>query len=349
MLGMSGGVDSSAAALILIGEGYEVCGATMLLTPDSRPDLPDCIDAANVCKKLGIEHRIIDLRERFRNTVIADFADEYRCGRTPNPCIVCNREIKFGAMYDIAMENGFDYIATGHYARIEQNSGGQYIIRKSDSNKDQSYVLWMLTQEKLSHIILPIGGREKDELRSIAAEAGLEISRKKDSQDICFVPDRNYKGFLDANFSDFGRPGYFIDTKGNRLGEHKGIENFTVGQRKGLGISLSRPMYVVRIEKDNVVLGEEGSQYNRFILCRNVSLLSGEKGNISLRAQVKHRYSAKLSDAQISISGTKCVIRFDEPQRALTPGQSAVFYDSDILLGGAIIEAAADSEEQLPI
>ncbi|MBE6765639.1 MAG: tRNA 2-thiouridine(34) synthase MnmA [Ruminococcaceae bacterium] len=348
MLGMSGGVDSSAAALLLIEQGYSVCGATMLLTPDSSQDSVDCIDAAEVCKRLGIEHRIIDLRERFRQSVIEDFARQYRRGKTPNPCIVCNREIKFGAMYDIAMESGFDYIATGHYAKILTDEKGEPSVYRGDSGKDQSYVLWMLTSEKLRHILLPIGGYEKEDLRALAATAGLEISRKKDSQDICFIPDKDYKGFLYSNFTDFGRKGYFKDTKGNILGSHGGIENFTVGQRKGLGISLSRPMYVVRIENDDVVLGEEGSQYNRYILCSGINLISGG-GDTEFSAQVKYRYASALANARVKITGDRAVVCFDERQRALTPGQSAVFYDGSKLLGGGIIEAAADSEDDLPI
>lgn len=338
MLGMSGGVDSSAAALLLKRQGYDVCGVTMLLSPQSSEESQDVADARYVCEHLGIEHRILNLRQQFYSCVIEEFAEQYKIGNTPNPCITCNRNIKFGAMLDYALENGYDYIATGHYAKIIKNEAdGKYQIFRANKNKDQSYVLWMLTQRVLSHVLFPIGGYEKEELRELAQEAGLPTSGKKDSQDICFVPDGNYKKFLYDNFSGFSQPGNFVDSSGNVLGIHKGIENYTVGQRKGLGISLSQPMYVVAFDNGNVILGPEGSQYSSKIQCSDVNIIDGNIKDGSFRAKVKPRYAAAAADAMIIINSNEAVIIFDEPQRALTPGQSAVFYDEDRLIGGAII------------
>lgn len=338
MLGMSGGVDSSAAALLLKRQGYEVCGVTMLLAPQSSEDSQDVEDARLVCEHLGIEHRVLDLRQKFFSSVIEDFAQQYKKGNTPNPCITCNRDIKFGAMLDYALDSGYDYIATGHYAKVVKNEINDcYQVFRADKSKDQSYVLWMLNQRILSHVLFPIGGYIKEELRELAQEAGLPTSRKKDSQDICFVPDGNYKKFLYDNFNDFSRPGDFVDTAGNILGKHKGIENYTVGQRKGLGISLSRPMYVIAFDKGNVILGPEGSQYSSKIQCTDINIVDGDIKDGSFKAKVKPRYAAAAADATITINSNEAVILFDEPQRALTPGQSAVFYDEDRLIGGAII------------
>lgn len=340
MLGMSGGVDSSAAALLLKRQGYDVCGVTMLLAPQSSADSQDVTDARSVCEYLGIEHRVLDLRSLFYSSVIEEFAKQYKIGNTPNPCITCNRDIKFGAMLDYALDNGCDYIATGHYAKIiKDETNGHYQVFCSDRGKDQSYVLWMLTQRILSHVIFPIGEYVKEELRELAHQAGLPTSGKKDSQDICFVPDGNYKRFLYDNFSGFSQPGNFVDSSGNILGTHKGIENYTVGQRKGLGISLSKPMYVVAFDSGNVVLGPEGSQYSSKIVCSDINIIDGNMIEGSFRARVKPRYAAAAADATITIASGEAVIVFDEPQRALTPGQSAVFYDNERLVGGAIIKS----------
>lgn len=342
---MSGGVDSSAAALLLKNEGYEVFGVTMLLTPDASEDSQDALDAAEVCKKLGIKHECVDFRKAFSETVIENFVNEYRLGRTPNPCIVCNRDIKFGLMLDHALKNGFEYIATGHYAKTALSDDGIYSIFRTETKKDQSYVLWTLSQEKLSHVIFPAGKYTKDRLRSAASEAGLDVSAKKDSQDICFIKDGDYKRFLISNYEGFQKPGYILNKDGKILGRHCGVENYTVGQRKGLGIDLPCAMYVTKIENGNVYLGVEGSQYSRFIICDSINFISGRNTSDKLRALVKHRYSSPLSPANIYLKDGKALIEFDEPQRALTPGQSAVFYQNDLLLGGGIIQKVPESAD----
>jgi len=338
-LGMSGGVDSSAAALILKEQGYDVCAITLLLCPDASPYDQNVTDAKTVCDTLNIEHHVIDLRNAFAETVISDFVSEYSRGRTPNPCIVCNRTIKFGAMLRCAQELGCDKVATGHYARIITDANGHPRIAKDISPKDQSYVLWSLTQSQLEHIILPISGYSKDQLREMVRLAGLPIFSKPDSQDICFIPDGDYVGFLGQYANLTPVPGNFVDRSGNVIGKHKGTICYTVGQRKGLGGGFAEPMYVVRLdpEHNEITLGGEGSQYSSHALLEQVNFQT----DINCRqfsVTAKHRYSAPPAEAVITIiSATESEIQFTSPQRALTPGQSAVFYDGDMLVGGGII------------
>ncbi len=340
MLGMSGGVDSCAAALLLLRQGFEVCGTTMLLCPDSSPEDSAVKDAAAVCSALGIEHRVVDMREQFAQKVIADFVSEYQRGRTPNPCVVCNREIKFGAMLDYALESGFDCVATGHYAQIFTDSGGSSRVRRDSTPKDQSYVLWRLTGEQLAHVVLPINGYRKDDLRQMVKEAGLPIHSKPDSQDICFIPDGDYVAFLGRYAGVVPHKGNFVDREGRVIGRHRGTVCYTVGQRKGLGGGFNQPMYVVHLnpEKNEITLGGEGSQYSARMTCTQVNLhCDAEELNKSV--EVKARYSARPAEAQIiyHAKDNSAQVIFAEPQRALTPGQSAVFYNGDILLGGGII------------
>lgn len=340
LLGMSGGVDSSAAALLLQRDGWEVIGVTMLLCPDSSADSPDVRDAAAVCAKLGIEHHAIDLRDSFRRNVMDNFAAEYRRARTPNPCIECNRTIKFGEMLRIADEMGASHIATGHYAQVSYENDAYHLLR-GDSAKDQSYVLWMLGQSQLARVIFPVAGRGKEELRALAREAGLPVHDKKDSQDICFIPDGDYVAFLEREYGCAPVPGDFVDESGNVLGQHKGVIRYTIGQRKGLGGGFPCPMYVRALDAENnrVILGGEGRQYFSRFECERVSTISGNPlPPEGLRAMVKARYAHCPASAVILPKPGECAeIIFDEPQRAPTPGQSAVFCTEREVLGGGII------------
>ncbi|MBQ4312709.1 MAG: tRNA 2-thiouridine(34) synthase MnmA [Clostridia bacterium] len=339
MIGMSGGVDSSAAALVLQRQGYDLCGVTLLLTPDASEDSREVADAKAVCASLGIEHICCDLREQFSRDVMRHFCGQYSIGKTPNPCIECNRCIKFGAMLDIADEHGCDFIATGHYARVER-VGERYELHKSHSSKDQSYVLWTLTQSRLSRLLLPLCDMEKEELRAMVREAGLPVYQKPDSQDICFIPDGDYARFLREYAAIDPPEGDFLDRDGRVIGKHKGITNYTIGQRKGLGGGFSQPMYVVELrpERNEIVLGGEGSQYSSEMTCDSVNLISPPESDV-FRAQVKVRYSARPAQTEVRLLGAnRAEVVFDTPQRAVTPGQSAVFYDGDRVIGGAVID-----------
>ena len=354
---MSGGVDSSVMAHLLLREGHRVTGATMTLyRPGMRVDdggvfhadavsggaSDDVRDARAVCDRLGIEHRVYDMGEAFCRTVIADFVREYEAGETPNPCIVCNRHIKFGALLDASRRDGADAIATGHYARITYDAGsGRYLLRRAvDADKDQSYVLWHLTQDVLARVRLPLGDWHKPAIRALAAELGLVTAHKSDSQDICFVPDGDYAAFLGRYTGRAPLPGEFVDRDGRVLGPHCGIWHYTVGQRKGLGIALGQPMFVQ--SKDpltrRVVLGTNDTLFEREIRVRDVNLIATDRLDAPLRCEVKIRYAHKACAATLIPEDEEYVrVRFDEPQRAPAGGQSAVFYDGDTVIGGGII------------
>ena len=341
MLGMSGGVDSCAAALLLKQQGYSICGVTLLLCPDASEQDESVSDARAVCEALEIEHRTVDMRGRFAQTVIADFIGEYSRARTPNPCVVCNKEIKFGAMLEYALECGCDKVATGHYARICTDAYGRSRVAKDMSPKDQSYVLWRLSAEQLRHVVLPVSGYSKDKLREMVKAAALPVHSKPDSQDICFIPDGDYVAFLGRYAGIKPEEGNFVDVCGKVIGRHRGTVCYTIGQRKGLGGGFGEPMYVTKLdaERNEITLGREGSQYAARMRCRQVNL-HGDADELAHGVQVKARYSARPAEAQIEYdasSGTAEVI-FAEPQRALTPGQSAVFYNGELLLGGGIID-----------
>ena len=334
-LGMSGGVDSSIAAYLLKEEGYNVNGITLKLFGESDKD------AKAVCDKLSINHRVIDMSELFKNTVIADFISEYGCGRTPNPCIVCNEKIKFGAMLNSVLAENGEMIATGHYAEIEKQNGRFLIKKPVDLSKDQTYVLYGLTQFQLSHTLFPLGSLTKAQVRDIAAEKGFINANKKDSQDICFVPDGDYVGFIERQTGILLKKGNFIDLDGKVLGEHKGHICYTVGQRKGLGIALGHPAFV--IEKDpetnNIVLGDEEHLFKKNVFVKNVNFIPFDNLNGDFKCSAKLRYRHSEQPAIIHpVSETEVVIEFNEPQRAPAAGQSAVFYDGDYLIGGGIIE-----------
>ncbi len=340
MVGMSGGVDSSAAALILLKQGYEVYGATMRLSPDENFDASAEEDAKKVCDELGIEHYVFDMREEFKKNVVDYFVDEYIHARTPNPCIACNKHLKFGLFLDKALEMGMDYIATGHYARIEHNDG-EYKLKMSDAeNKDQSYVLYNLNQFILSHTLMPLGDYKKEEIREKCEESGLSVAHKSESMEICFVKDDDYVRFIKEYSGYEEEKGKIYDTFGNVLGEHKGLINYTIGQRKGIG-AYGRPMFVLKLDYENnfLILGEKGMEFSSVIYADNVNYLSAKIPTEEFLSQVKVRYQAKPAEATIIPQGNDSVkIILKNPQRAVTPGQSVVFYDGDYVVGGGIVK-----------
>ncbi len=334
-IGLSGGVDSAVAAHLLLEDGHEVTGIIMRLKPgDSSSD--DIADAKAVAKHLGIELKVLDLRDEFREKIVLPFCGEYANGRTPNPCIECNALIKFGAMLNYALESGCDRIATGHYAGITADNG-LYQLNKTDSPKDQSYFLYRLNQFQLSHIVFPIDSMTKQDTRRIAAQAGIPVAVKKDSLEICFVPDNNYHGFL-SSMGITSEPGNIIGTNGEILGKHNGITGFTVGQRKGLG-AYGKPMFVTSINAtDNTVtIGEEGSQYSCGLTADRPSFISGSIPSEPFRAKVKIRYRAIEQPCLITPFENGFRVDFDEPQRSVSPGQSAVIYDGNTVIGGGRI------------
>lgn len=353
MVGMSGGVDSSVAALLLRDQGYEVMGVTLKLFSDEDISeaqkegktccaLSDVMDAKSVARRLGFDHLVFNFKDNFREHVMKQFADSYLCGRTPNPCIECNRHVKFDKMLRRALELEYDYIATGHYAVNEFDEAmGRYLLKRpADRSKDQTYVLYALTQEQLAHTIFPLGSLEKTQVREIAEKAGLVNSNKPDSQDICFVPDGDYAAFI-RRFTGCESPcGSFVDMEGKVLGEHKGIINYTVGQRKHLGISLGKPAYVVRkdLELNTVTLGDETDLYTKSLIADDFNLISVPELTESMRVTAKTRYSQKEQPAVVSYLGDgRYMVEFDEPQRAVTSGQAVVLYDGDVVVGGGTI------------
>ena len=342
LLGMSGGVDSSVSAILLQEQGYKVIGATLELFGDSCTNITTVKDAKKVCEKLGIKHITIELKKEFYKYVIKDFIDSYSICETPNPCIKCNRYIKFDIMHKKAKELGCDYLATGHYAKIEYDEKwNQKVIKKSDSiRKDQSYVLYNVKKEILQDTIFPLGEFEyKDEIREIARTHGLEVANKKDSEDICFIPDNNYVRFLEENNLK-SKKGNIVDTEGNILGKHTGLYKYTIGQRKGLGISSKYPLYVVKLDKDKneVIVGKEEEIFSPKAIITDFNNLLTENKIENMKVKAKVRYSAKEADAIINQIDDKTVeVNFLEPQRAITPGQSLVLYIDDIVLGGGKI------------
>jgi len=338
LVGMSGGVDSSAAALILKNEGFEVSGVTLKLCCEDKPK--DIADAKAVCERLGMDHLVVDLKEDFNRLVISDFISQYKQGLTPNPCLECNKHIKFGKMLETAKELGFDKIATGHYARVEEQNGRFLLKRASDQSKDQSYVLYSLTQYQLSHLLLPLGGLSKSEIRNMANNAELVSADRPDSQDICFVPDGDYAAFIEKNDGFVSRKGEYVDINGNVLGEHQGVIHYTIGQRKGLGIALGKPQFVIdkSAETNRVVLGDEEHLFKTEVIVDKVNFIPFDNLESEMRVEAKLRYRHKEQPATIYPLGEGRVkIVFDEPQRAPSPGQAAVFYNGEYLVGGGTI------------
>lgn len=353
MLGMSGGVDSSAAAAVLLEQGYEVVGVTMQIWPDMAEErqqveggccsLSAVDDARRVADRLGIPYYVLNFKDVFQQKVIDYFNQEYLKGRTPNPCIACNRFVKFEAMLQKAVSMGLDYVATGHYARVGfDEATGRFQLRKSaTAAKDQTYALYTMTQEQLSRTLFPIGEFTKDKVRELARNIGLPVASKPDSQEICFVEDNDYGKFISEHTDADIKPGYFVNSSGRKLGTHKGIIHYTVGQRKGLGISFGKPMFVVAIrpEDNTVVLGEENEVFSPELTASDLNFISIESLKDEMRVTAKIRYSAKEAAAVISpLPEGRVRVVFVEPQRAVTPGQSVVFYDGDVIVGGGVID-----------
>ena len=340
---MSGGVDSSVSALLLKEQGYEVIGTTLeLYAGSSCCNINTYLDAKNVCKTIGIPHFTFDVKEQFKKDVIDDFINCYANCRTPNPCIECNKYMKFGFMYEKAKELGCNYIATGHYAKTEYSEKyGRWVLKKSKAGrKDQSYVLWNMPKELIEHILFPLADFEsKEDIRNIARKHELKIANKPDSEDICFVPDGNYKKFLENNSNIKPKIGNIVNSNGEILGKHTGLYNYTIGQRKGLGISYKVPLFVLGFnkEKNEVIVGEECELYRKEIKVSDINLLLVDEIKDWMDVEVKTRYSSKQAKAKIKQEGEEIIVIFDEPQRAITPGQSAVFYVDDIVLGGGKI------------
>ena len=349
MVGMSGGVDSSVAAYLLKKQGYEVTGVTFKLWDDPTLESGCCSaddvrDAAYVCQQLGIPHYVLNYKDLFRQEVVGPFAEEYLRGRTPNPCISCNRYIKFGAFSHKLRELGFDLMATGHYACCGYNEAtGRWELKRAiHPEKDQSYVLYNLTQEQLAMLRLPLGEYSKPEIRAIAEESGLVVAKKPDSQDICFVPDGDYTAFIERITKNKPRPGKFIHQNGQVLGTHQGLIHYTIGQRKGLGIAYEYPLYVIDkdIASNTVILGPNDALFQKALLAENCNLIAIDKLEAPLRVTAKTRYRQKDVPAVIEpLADGKIKVTFDEPQRAITPGQAVVFYDGDYVVGGGIIAA----------
>lgn len=336
LIALSGGVDSSVAAGIL-SENYDCIGATMKLYCSNEQDITD---AEKICRKFNIPFHILDFEQLFKDTVIKDFADTYENGGTPNPCVVCNIKLKFGAMLDEAQKLGCTKIATGHYANIEFKNGRYCIKKAADLKKDQSYVLYGLSQEQLSKAVFPLGTYTKDEARETAEKLNLATKHKKESMDICFVPDGNYFKFLESYTGKKFSHGYFKDRQGNILGEHMGIVKYTIGQRKGLGLALPKPMYVCEknTETNEVILCTNEELFSTEVIIDNFNWVSIEKPKAEIRAKAKIRYNMQEQPCKVfPIENNKVKIIFDEPQRAVTKGQSAVIYDGDYVIGGGII------------
>lgn len=337
VIGMSGGVDSSVAAYLLKKQGYDVIGVTMRMWKKTELD-----DAKKVAESLGIPHYVLDFQKEFKEHVQKYFVEEYLKGRTPNPCIVCNRYVKWEALITWAQKQGAEYIATGHYARIRTLENGRYAVGKSITTaKDQTYALYRLTNEQLSKTLMPVGEFSKDEVRKIAAEIGLNVAEKPDSQEICFIPDHDYAGYITKLCGEsLVVPGNFVDMDGKVLGQHKGLIHYTVGQRKGLNLSMGKPVFVVEIrpETNEVVIGDNEDCFGKVLYAEELNYLPAEKMPEQFRTKAKIRYAHPGADCVVEVVGKDRIkVTFDEPQRAITPGQAVVFYENDIVVGGGVI------------
>lgn len=352
VVAMSGGVDSSLAAVLLQEQGYNVIGITMQVWPvqpaDVREDRSCCSlaainDARAVADKIGVPHYVLNFRTVFAAEVIDYFAAEYAVGRTPNPCVACNRRIKFGALLKKAKELRADYLATGHYSRVKYDAAaGRYLLlRAADRHKDQSYALYALSQEQLQHTLFPLGGLTKSAARRLAAEKGLAVADKPDSQEICFIPDNDYNAFLRRRIPAAVRAGPIVDTAGKYLGSHKGLPFYTVGQRKGIGIAAGEPLYVVELRpsENSLVVGPRPAVYGRSLRVTDANFIPFPGLRNEMRVTAKIRYNMSEAAATLRPAETgNCILTFDAPQWAITPGQTAVFYDGDIVVGGGTIE-----------
>lgn len=340
MLGMSGGVDSTVAAYLVKKEGYEVVGVTLSLYPENG--LAEAEEARRVAAAMGIAHETVDLSAPFHKEVIERFICAYQAGATPNPCIDCNRYIKFGEMLRYAEERAADLVGTGHYARIERDANGRYLLKRAvDITKDQTYVLYSLNQHQLAHTLLPLGGYRKSEIREIAEAEGFINARKHDSQDICFVPDGDYASFIERYTGKTFAEGDFVDKNGVVLGRHRGMIRYTVGQRKGLGIALGKPAFVCAkcAATNTVTLGENADLFSKDLTAHDVNLIACDSIPTPIRVTAKIRYGQNETPATVEQIGEGRIhVEFDTPQRAIAKGQSVVLYDGDTVVGGGIIE-----------
>jgi tRNA-specific 2-thiouridylase len=344
---MSGGVDSSVAAALLKEQGYEVIGVMLRLWSEpgkedtNRCCTPDSMaQARRVAAKLDIPFYVVDAKEVFHNTVVQYFLEGYARGETPNPCLVCNRQIRWTFLLDHALALGADYMATGHYARVRRGEEGYQLLRAVDRSKDQSYVLHVLSQEKLSKALFPVGDYPKPEIRQIAEKYGLPTASRKDSQDLCFLAGEDYRSFLQRNAAEMLRPGEIVTQKGVAIGQHDGLANYTIGQRKGLGIASPVPLYVLgkNPSTNTLVVGTQRELGSGELTAQDVNWVSGQTPGEPFRAEVKIRYTAREAEALVTpLSEGRAAVKFDAPQRDITAGQAAVFYHGDLLIGGGII------------
>ncbi len=362
VVAMSGGVDSSVAAALLVKQGYDVVGIMMRLwsepgvagsAPVNRCCTPDQMaDARRVADHLNIPFYVLDVQDLFRQSVVQYFIDEHERGLTPNPCILCNRQIRFSHLYDHAMALDAGYLATGHYAQVRQASNGSFQLREAvDSHKDQSYVLHVLTQDHLAHVLFPVGGYTKDEIRELAREFGLPVASKQDSQDLCFLGDGDYRRFLREYATKTAEAGPILDVDGRYLGDHTGLAGYTIGQRKGLGLSTPEPVFVLRkdVSRNALIVGERSQLGQRHLTASDVNWVGGAPPTTGSKVQVKIRYKAPAVPAAVFPGpGGTMRIEFESPVMGLTPGQGAVVYDGEICLGGGLIEQVPEPATSVP-
>ena len=342
LLGMSGGVDSSVAAYILKKDGYEVIGCTMELWTGENHKKSNIEDAKRVAEILQIPFHIFDLQKEFKEYVIKYFISEYEAGRTPNPCVACNRYVKFQGLLDKAQELNIDYVATGHYANIEKGDERYYLKKAVDESKDQTYFLYKLTPEQLSKTIFPLGNYKKTEIRDIAKKLGFEVAEKPDSQEVCFVENNNHYEFVKQYSHNDMKKGEIVDIDGNVLGYHEGISKYTIGQRRGLGVVTGKPMFVIDIygESNRVILGSNEDLFKKELVVENLNWIYLDSPKEEMTLKVKIRSTALEVEGKVIPNGKEAKVVFSKPQRAITKGQSAVFYKDDYVVGGGVIKSS---------
>lgn len=361
LVAMSGGVDSSVSAALLKDQGFQVIGVTMQIWPKDKTDetgrfggccgLDAVEDAKRVASRLGIPHYVLNFREVFDDMVIANFCEEYTKGRTPNPCIRCNQYIKFDALLKKAEKLGADYIATGHYARIEyDNQSNRYLLRRGvDPKKDQSYVLYVMTHPQLKRTLMPVGNFTKDRVREIAKEKELSVAEKEESQEICFIPDNDYREFLRERIPEEAKPGPILNKEGKVIGEHPGVIFYTIGQRSGIGVTSREPLYVIAINKENnsIVVGKKEDVYSDKLIASDTNFIAFNKLKEVIKVDAKIRYRHQASPATlIPLNGDEVYVEFHQPQLAITPGQAVVFYSGDTVIGGGTISKTEREDEK---